>query len=94
MLNICIYFLKTIAFVYSRCYNEGNRRYWGFMMNFAERVKHARRELGYSQMQFAKELGVSFSSVNRWEQGHTVPHPVFVKVFEDYCEKRSIIFPE
>ena len=38
-------------------------------MTFGERVKSARQKLGMSQQALAKELGVSFATVNRWEQG-------------------------
>jgi DNA-binding transcriptional regulator YiaG len=32
-------------------------------------VKETRKRLGLTQLQFAKTLGVSFQSVNRWERG-------------------------
>lgn len=36
-------------------------------MNFREKVKKVRIEIGYSQEQLARELGVSFATINRWE---------------------------
>jgi putative transcriptional regulator len=32
-------------------------------------VKDTRKRLGFTQLQFAQALGVSFQSVNRWERG-------------------------
>jgi DNA-binding transcriptional regulator YiaG len=39
-------------------------------------VKETRKRLGLTQLQFAKTLGVSFQSVNRWERGKTKPLPI------------------
>jgi DNA-binding transcriptional regulator YiaG len=35
-----------------------------------------------TQLQFAKTLGVSFQSVNRWERGKTKPLPIILKQIE------------
>ena len=32
-----------------------------------------RSNLGYTQEEFARALGVSFATVNRWERGHYQP---------------------
>ena len=40
---------------------------------FSIRVRKVRAAAGYSQEQLAAELGVSFATVNRWENGHTEP---------------------
>ena len=42
-------------------------------MTFAEKVKYARAVLNLSQEKLASKLGVSFSTVNRWEKGHAMP---------------------
>ena len=39
-----------------------------------EQVKNLRKQLGLSQEAFAKRLGVSFATVNRWENGKAKPH--------------------
>ncbi len=39
-------------------------------------VKEIRMFLGYSQEKLARELGVSFCTVNRWERGRTNPSPM------------------
>jgi DNA-binding transcriptional regulator YiaG len=38
-----------------------------------EQIKEIRKQLNLSQEEFAKKLGVSFTSVNRWENGQTKP---------------------
>ena len=53
--------------------------------NFAEIVKLVRQKLGLSQEELAQELGVSFSTINRWENGKTVPFKLARKQFEDFC---------
>lgn len=45
-------------------------------------VKETRKRLGLTQYQFAKALGVSFQSVNRWERGKTKPLPIILKQIE------------
>ena len=42
-------------------------------MGFSEKIKTLRQECLLSQEAFAKELGVSFATVNRWEMGKTQP---------------------
>lgn len=42
-------------------------------MTFAEKVKEARKQLGLSQEKFAGKMGVSFSTINRWEKGRFLP---------------------
>ncbi|MEC4686307.1 MAG: helix-turn-helix transcriptional regulator, partial [Nitrospirota bacterium] len=36
-------------------------------------VREVRRQLGISQEELAHELGVSFATINRWENGKTTP---------------------
>lgn len=38
-------------------------------------VKLLRSELGLTQEQFAKEVGVTVSTVNQWENGRRNPQP-------------------
>ena len=53
--------------------------------NFPETVKEVRRRLGLSQEELAKALGVSFATVNRWENGKTVPSRLAQRQFEQFC---------
>lgn len=55
--------------------------------NFAEIVRKVRKQLGLSQEELAHELGVSFSTINRWENGKTIPFKLARKQFEIFCER-------
>ncbi|MBW4419678.1 MAG: helix-turn-helix domain-containing protein [Myxacorys californica WJT36-NPBG1] len=48
----------------------------------AELVRESRHRLELSQTKFAAKLGVSFQSVNRWENGRTNPLPIALKRIE------------
>lgn len=43
------------------------------VMNYAEAVKALRKKMILLQMEFADYLGVSFGTVNRWENGKFTP---------------------
>jgi putative transcriptional regulator len=53
--------------------------------NFPEQVKEVRRQMGLSQEELAHALGVSFATVNRWENGKTVPSKLAFKQFTAFC---------
>jgi len=61
-------------------------------MTFSETIKQIRQKHFLSQEAFAKELGVSFATVNRWESGKTKPTYKTMKLLNDYCKKNGIIF--
>ena len=42
-------------------------------MDYSEAVKELRKALILSQIEFAKYIGVSFQSINRWERGKHEP---------------------
>lgn len=42
-------------------------------MNYSVKIRLLREKLFLTQEELAKLLGVSFSSVNRWERGHYEP---------------------
>jgi len=61
-------------------------------MKFPEAVFHLRESLGLSQMAFAKELGVSFTSVNRWENEVQKLSPLAIKMIQVFCKERGLSF--
>ena len=63
-------------------------------MTFAEFVIAVRRKLELSQKQLAEAVNVSFSTINRWENGHVVPSNIAVKSFYDFCENNFIEVPD
>jgi DNA-binding transcriptional regulator YiaG len=56
--------------------------------NFPETVKEVRRQLAISQEELAQALGVSFATVNRWENGRTVPSKLAQRQFELFCAQK------
>ncbi|NIA09309.1 MAG: helix-turn-helix domain-containing protein [Nitrospiraceae bacterium] len=54
---------------------------------FPELVKEVRRQLGISQEELAHELGVSFATINRWENGKTMPFKLTRMQFDAFCKK-------
>ena len=61
-------------------------------MKFSQAIFHLRESLGLTQMAFAKELGVSFTSVNRWENEVQKPSSLAVKMLKAYCKERGLAF--
>lgn len=58
--------------------------HWGVL------VKQIRSALQYSQEQFARELNVSFSTVNRWEKGKSNPSPMAKEMLRQLCMTKGI----
>lgn len=61
-------------------------------MSFSKDIKAIRQKSLMSQEAFAKELGVAFTTVNRWESGKCKPTYRTMKLIDDYCKKRKIHF--
>lgn len=61
-------------------------------MTFADKVKKVRIALYLTQAQLAKELGVSFATINRWENGHGEPNLLINAKFEEFAKKNGINF--
>lgn len=59
-------------------------------MDWSAKIKEICETLLLSQEELAKELGVTFATVNRWENGH---HELMIKAkktFRYYCKKKKI----
>ncbi|MBI5344714.1 MAG: PilZ domain-containing protein [Deltaproteobacteria bacterium] len=52
-----------------------------------EKIKRLRTALGWSQERLAREVGVSFCTVNRWERGKSKPSPMAENVLKRMSEK-------
>ena len=52
-------------------------------------VKEVRRQLGLSQEELAHQLGVSFATINRWENGKTKPFKLARAQFDAFCERMT-----
>lgn len=59
--------------------------------NYALAIKTLRKKMSLSQEEFAKVLGVSFSSINRWENGRHEPTTIIKRklkaLFREYDVK-------
>ena len=61
-------------------------------MSFAEDIKRIRRKAFLTQEDFAKEIGVSFATVNCWETGKAKPNLKTMKLIDEYCKNNAIDF--
>ena len=63
-------------------------------MEFADKVKLVRGKLKISQEKMAQLLSVSFSTVNRWEQGKALPSYTAIQKFSLFCKENNIEIDE
>ena len=61
-------------------------------MTFADAILTLRSERRLTQTQLAKELGVSYTSVNRWENGRSLPTKMMLLVIRRYSEAHHLKF--
>ena len=54
---------------------------------FSGLLKEVRKQLELSQEDLIREIGVSFSTINRWENMKTFPSKLARLQFESYCKK-------
>ena len=59
-------------------------------MTYSDEIKKIRQKCFLSQESFGRELGVSFSSINRWEGGKTKPNMSAMKKIKEFCENQGI----
>lgn len=53
-------------------------------------IKKMRELTDMSQEQFAKELGTSVVSINRWENAKSLPNPMAQQQLYSFCEKHNV----
>ena len=56
-------------------------------MSFADAIIKLRSERRISQKELAEDLNVSCATVNRWENGRTVPNKMTMFVIREYCKR-------
>ena len=61
-------------------------------MSFNKEIRRIRHKAFLTQEDFAKELGVSFATVNRWETGKSMPNLKAMISIVEYCKKNNIVF--
>lgn len=80
---------ENILTKYSKCYIIGLSLNWEASM-FSDQVKYVRNQLNLSQKKFADLLGVSFATINRWENSKNEPSQLAKNSFYDFCENNFI----
>lgn len=61
-------------------------------MSLANEISKARKKGFCTQVEFAEKLGVSYSTVNRWETGKMNPNLSAMKRLKAYCDALAIDF--
>ena len=61
-------------------------------MSFADAIIKLRSERRISQKELAEDLNVSCATVNRWENGRTVPNKMTMFVIREYCKRHGVAF--
>lgn len=61
-------------------------------MSFPDEIKKIRIDSQLSQDAFAKLLGVSRATLNRWEQGSQIPSKIALHLLKEYCREHDIEF--
>ena len=54
-----------------------------------DKIKALRKKMGLTQTEFAKEMRVSFATVNRWENKHFKPLPVLEHLLKKLKKKTT-----
>ena len=55
--------------------------------DLAPLVRELRKRLGLTQEKFAARLGVTFPTINRWENGRVKPSPMAVEHLKDFVRE-------
>jgi putative transcriptional regulator len=53
-------------------------------------IRTLRQKLGMTQEEFAHEIAVTVSTVNRWENAHAEPSKLAWKAIDDLARKRGV----
>lgn len=57
---------------------------------FSDQVKYVRTKLSLSQSKLASLLGVSYATINRWENTRHIPSQLAQSSFYEFCESNFI----
>lgn len=61
---------------------------------YAEAIREARDFLEWSQAELAKKLGVSLSTVCKWEQGARTPRGLYKTKVDKFLAKWGVTIPD
>ena len=57
--------------------------------DYARLVRELRKRLSLTQEKFAARLGVSFPTINRWENGRSIPSPLALQRIEQILREMT-----
>ena len=63
-------------------------------MPVAEMLREIRQKALMSQESFSKSLMVSIATINRWENGKTLPNITAMSKIKVFCEQNTIAFDD
>ena len=63
-------------------------------MSLGDLIREARQKAFCTQEEFAGNLGVNLSTVNRWELNKTRPNMKAMKSLKTFCNENSIEYQE
>lgn len=63
-------------------------------MGFPDEIKRIRQRCFLSQQDFAKEIKVAFSTVNRWEGGKAKPNLNAMKNIKKFCLEHDACYSD
>ena len=63
-------------------------------MQLSDNIRLLREKYLLTQEEFAKELGVASSTVNRWETGKARPNMTAMRTIKIFCESRNYPYEE
>ena len=58
----------------------------------SDELKRTRQKSFLTQTEFAKAIGVSYSTINRWETGKSRPNLTAMKNLKSFCETRNLSY--
>jgi transcriptional regulator with XRE-family HTH domain len=59
-------------------------------MTLGETIKIIRKELNITQEQLARDLNISYTTLNRWENGRNTPSRLAQMRIADYCKEKGV----
>ena len=59
-------------------------------MDFQDQVKFVRMHLQLSQEELARQMGISFATVSRWERENRKPQLALLGKFYSFCQRSGI----
>lgn len=63
-------------------------------MQISNKIRMLREKFLMTQEDFAKEIGVSSSTVNRWETGKARPNMSAMRKIKEFCELKGYPYEE